>query len=270
MGLSGRVPRRVDAVTKAGLLELIDLAVKDGWDHRRACRYLELRESRAWRCRHRRGGDRLQDRAAGGNPVHRLLAEEEAAIVALFEEWGEIDHSHRKLAHRGSYVERVWVSPSSVKRVLAARGLHLRRPRRTGTSQRRPFPDWVTYEKNSIWIYDATHFSGCPGTSVTAVMDLVTRKWITEIVSAEETSTQVQVVFTEALELEGLLALAEARADGLVDPAVDDDSRPLLLAVSDNGPQMTSGPTDISSQANAIWTHGLGRAHPAVGDSPHQ
>ena len=154
MGLSGRVPRRVDAVTKAGLLELIDLAVKDGWDHRRACRYLELRESRAWRWRVRRGADRLDDAVAGGHAVHGLLADEEAAIVAIFEQWGEIDRSHRKLAHRGSYVGRVWVSPSSVKRVLAERGLHLRRPRRAGTSQRRPFPEWVSYTKNSIWIYD--------------------------------------------------------------------------------------------------------------------
>ncbi len=255
MGLSGRVPRRVDAVTKAGLLELIDRAVKDGWDHRRACRYLELRESRAWRWRHRRADDRLEDRTAGGHPVHGLLPGEEAAIVALFEEWGEIDRSHRKLAHRGSYVGRVWVSPSSVKRVLAARGLHLRRPRRAGMSQRRPFPDWVTCTKNSIWIYDTTHFSGCPDTSVTAVMDLVTRKWITEIVSAEETSTQVQVVFTEALELEGLLALIEARADGLVDPTVDDESRPILLAVSDNGPQMTSGSTREFMALMAIAQH---------------
>ena len=100
-----------------------------------------------------------------------------------------------------------------------------------------------------------THFSGCPATSVTAVMDLVTRKWITEIVSAEETSTQVQVVFTAALELEGLLALVAARADGLVDPRVDDESRPILLAVSDNGPQMTSGSTREFMALMAIAQH---------------
>ena len=121
-----------------------------------------------------------------------------------FDEWGETDRSHRKLAHRGSYVGRVWVSPSSVRRVLAAGGLVLRRPRRAGTSQRRPFPDWVTYTKNSIWIYDTTHFRGCDGIGATAVMDLVTRKWLATIVSVEETSTQVQVVFTDALEAEGL------------------------------------------------------------------
>jgi transposase InsO family protein len=255
LGLSGRVPRRVDAVTKTALLDLIDQAVKDGWEHRAACRLLELPESRAWRWRRRRRVDRLDDLRPGGKPLHGLLPDEEAAVVALFEEWGETDRSHRKLAHRGSYLGRVWVSPSSVKRVLAAQGLHLRRPRRAGTSKRSPFPGWVTYTRNCIWIYDTTHFPGCPKTSVTAVMDLVTRKWINEIVSAEETSSQIQVVFTEALELEGLLPLVEARQDGLVDLAVDDPSRPILLAVSDNGPQMTSGSTREFMALCAIAQH---------------
>ena len=54
-------------------------------------------------------------------------------------------------------------------------------------------------------------------------MDLVTRKWICEVVSAEETGTQVQVAFCEALELEGLLGdLIDARAVGLADRSVDD------------------------------------------------
>jgi hypothetical protein len=30
-----------------------------------------------------------------------------AEIVALFDEWAEVDRSHRKLAHRGSYLHRV-------------------------------------------------------------------------------------------------------------------------------------------------------------------
>ena len=68
--------------------------------------------------------------------MHALLAEEVDEILALFEVWGEVDRSHRKLAHRGSYLDKVWVSPSTVKRVLAARGLHLKGPRRAGSSTR--------------------------------------------------------------------------------------------------------------------------------------
>ncbi len=56
---------------------------------------------------------------SGGNPIHGLLGWEEAEILALFDEWADIDRSHRKLAHRGSYEGRVWVSPSTVDRVLA-------------------------------------------------------------------------------------------------------------------------------------------------------
>ena len=49
---------------------------------------------------------------------------------------------------------------------------------------------------------------------------------------------------TEALELEGLLEQIEDRqAAQLADTAVDDEARPILLAVSDNGSQMTSGST---------------------------
>jgi hypothetical protein len=39
----------------------------------------------------------------------RLAADEATEILALFDEWGEVDRSHRKLAHRGSYLGRVWV-----------------------------------------------------------------------------------------------------------------------------------------------------------------
>ena len=64
-----------------------------------------------WRARLRESGT-LIDKAPGGNPTHGLLGWEERAILELAETWGEVDRSHRKLAHRGSYTETVWVSPS--------------------------------------------------------------------------------------------------------------------------------------------------------------
>ena len=186
--------------------------------------------------------------------MHGLLDDEVAEIVALYHEWGEVDRSHRKLAHRGSYLHRVWVSPSTVRRVLAAQGLALHAPPRPGRSVRQPFPEWVDYRPNQIWIYDTTHFTTA-GVAVTVIEDLVSRKWIADIVSSEETSTQVQIVFSDALAAEGLLTLVEARADGRVDPSVDDESRPILLAVSDNGPQMTSGSTREFLALCAIAQH---------------
>jgi putative transposase len=221
VGLSGRVPSRVDEATKADLLALLDAATDAGWSWRAACQELELGEVRAYRWAERREVGELADRRPGGNPAHGLLDEEVAAIVALYHEWGEVDRSHRKLAHRGSYTDCVWVAPSTVRRVLAA------------------------------------HFTRAK-VAVTVVEDLVSRKWIADIVSAEETSNQVEIVFTDALAAEGLLVHVEARADGLVDPTVDAESGPILLAVSDNGPQMTSGSNREFMALCAIAQH-LGR-----------
>jgi putative transposase len=243
LGLGGPVPRRVDAATKASLLELIDKAIEDGRTLRAACRELELGEVRAHRWIARRALGRLVDKVSGGSPSHGLLDDEVTEILALFDQWGETDRSHRKLAHRGSYLGRVWVSPSSVRRVLHLADKHFRPLPKPGKSKRKPFPDWVDYTPNSIWIYDTTHFSKA-GMAVLIVQDLVSRKWITEVVSSEETSTQVEVAFTNALESEGLIDGVAALLDnGQADPNTDDEARPILLAISDNGPQMTSGST---------------------------
>ena len=102
---------------------------------------------------------------------------------------------------------------------------------------RKQFPDWVEYTPNSIWIFDTTHFTAA-GMAVLIIEDLVSRKWLTEIVSSEETSTQVELAFTAALEAEGLLEQVDARHDdGRVDLGVDDEHRPILLAP---GPQIAA------------------------------
>jgi hypothetical protein len=149
----------VDAATKAGLLALLEDAVDQGWTVRAACAALELTDRRAWRWLDRRASDRLEDLRPGGGAVHGLLAEEVAEIVELFHQWGEVDRSHRKLAHRGSYLERVWVSPATVRRVLLAEGLRLRPLPRPARSVRQPFPDWVEYRPGMLWIFDTTHFT---------------------------------------------------------------------------------------------------------------
>jgi hypothetical protein len=59
----------------------------------------------------------LEDGRPVGDAVHRLLSWEERAILELIEQWGWVDRSHRKLAHRGSYTGTVFVSPSTLLRV---------------------------------------------------------------------------------------------------------------------------------------------------------
>lgn len=198
----------------------------------------------------------LVDQAPGGHPVHGLTPAEVEAVLAVAEEWGTIDRSHRKLAHRGSYIERVWVSPSTFRRVLAAQGLVLPEAPARNPGARRPWPEWLVWEPNHIWIWDVTHFSRSRR-CVFAIVDMVSRKWIDTLVSTEETSTQVRVVFEHALEVEGLLDLL---TDERLDLDVDDPRRPVLLAVSDNGPQMTSTDTKAFMALMAIAQH-HGRPH---------
>ena len=237
----------MSAETKLELLGLIDGAVRDGWAHTRACRVLDLADSRAhhWRQRLRETGT-LEDRDPGGGAVHGLLAWEEQAILDLIEQWGAVDLSHRKLAHRGSYTGVVFVSPSTVLRVALKNRVQLPgepfRPRPAKPA----FPE-IPWERNRIWIWDATHFTRCKRVAY-AIVDVVTRYWIGYLVSSEQTHTQAQLLFARALEDQGLLA-----PDGL--PLRDDEEGPILVAWSDNGAEMTAIDTRQFMALMAITQH---------------
>jgi transposase InsO family protein len=240
--LSGPIPARVDAAAKTRLLELIDEGTTVGWPAERACHVLELDRRRAARWAARRAMGTLDDRPPGGNPIHGLLAWEEDAIVELFNTWGPVDLSHRKLAHRGSYIDRVWVSASTVDRVLARHGLSLRGGKRPAKTEKTPWPEWAQWRPNQLWCWDMSQFERCATAKYAyAIIDLVSRKWIATVLASEATGVTVRVLFAKALGAEGLLKddLAERLAD-LDDQAVGDDNPevPLLLAISDNGTEM--------------------------------
>lgn len=94
-----------------------------------------------------------------GEAAHALLAWKRDAILALAEDWGGIDRSHRKLAHRGSRLDRVHVSESTVLRVLEAAGMRLHGAAAREKQPARPWPDWAELVPGVIWIYDFTHFT---------------------------------------------------------------------------------------------------------------
>jgi len=174
--------------------------------------------------------------------------------VELFEAWGEIDRSHRKLAHRGSRIGLVHVSESTVARVLAAEGLVVEGPPPREPAPRAPWPDWLEWKPNRVWAYDFTHWTRARRASI-AILDVVSRKWLATLTSAEESSTQVEASFLAALDAEDLLTLADERATAALREAIasgekdtvhalaGDGQVPLLLAISDNGPQMRSHST---------------------------
>ena len=254
--VTGPIPARVNANVKDVLLGLVDHATQAGWPLSKTCEVLGLRRRRVQRWVTRRHHRDLADARPGGS-VNALLPVEIEAILGLFDAWGEKDRSHRRLAHRGSYTNTFWASPSTVRRVLHEADVHFRPLLRPGKSKRRPFPDWASYTPNSIWIFDTTHF-GAAGMAVLIIEDLVSRKWITHVVSSQETHTQVRLGFENALDAEGLLEQALERAEAMetrVDPDVDDGLSPILLAVSDNGSQMIAGNTRKFMAMVAIAQH---------------
>jgi putative transposase len=249
LGLTlAEVPSRVDGEVKEGLLKLVDDAVAGGWPHARACRTLGVSDVRVhrWRKRQSELGS-LEDRAPGGNPVHRLLGWEIDAILSLIETWGPVDRTHRKLAHRGSYLGIVYVAPSTVLRVAESADVAL-----PGEPPRaRPVPPAlpeIPWEPNRIWIWDASSFGRAKRT-VWAIVDVVSRYWIGWLSSSEQTATQVQLLFAQAMADQGLLG-----PDG--QPLRrGEDGEPALIAWSDNGPEMTAGDTKTFMALMAILQH---------------
>ena len=105
--------------------------------------------------------------------MHRAPGWEEQAILDLIEEWGPVDRSHRKLAHRGSYTATVFVSPSTLLRVALKNRVVLPGERSAHGRRSLPFPE-ICWEKNRIWIWDASHFTRCKRVAY-AIVDVVTR-----------------------------------------------------------------------------------------------
>ena len=192
--------------------------------------------------------------------MHGLLDSERAAVVELFEAWAGVDRSHRKLAARGSRLDLVHVSASTMHRVLNAEGLVLQRPAAREPAVRAPWPEWIVWKPNSVWCYDFSHFTRADRVAV-AVMDVVSRRWLSTLVSPEETSTQIEAAFIAALAEEQLAERIDARLlaalrAGQASPAELDgpeaDGVPVLIAISDNGPQMRSHSTKEFMAACAI------------------
>jgi putative transposase len=210
----------------------VEEALASGWAHVRACQVLGLADVRVhrWRVKLAEAGT-LDDLPPGGNPVHRILDREEQAILELIETWGPVDLSHRKLAHRGSYIGKVFVAPSTLLRVALKHRVKLPGERPRPPRPKPVFPE-VSWERNRIWMWDASHFPRAKRVAY-AIVDVVTRYWIAYLLSIEQTATQAQLLFTQALEDQGLLG-----PDGI--PIGGDDDGPILVACSDNGAEMTA------------------------------
>ncbi len=147
-------------------------------------------------------------------------------------------------AHRGSYLGRVWVSPSTVDRVLAGHGLALAGTPRPARSVKKPWPQWAQWRPNQLWCWDGTQFPRCRQAKYAyAIGDVVSRKWIATHLTSAPDSVAARVLFTRALHNEQLLTDEVAARLGDPDAEPAGDGIPLLLAISDNGPEMRVGDT---------------------------
>ena len=64
-------------------------------------------------------------------------------------QWAQIDLSHRKLAHRGSRLDLVYVAESTVMRVPSAAGMHLPGiPRIPRDNAKKPRPDCLRLQED--------------------------------------------------------------------------------------------------------------------------
>ena len=139
----------------------------------------------------------------------------------------------------------MFVSPSTLLRVALKHQVELPGEPLRARPAKPALPE-LPWERNRIWIWDATHFTRARRVAY-AIVDVVTRYWIGYLLSVEQTTTQAQLLFTDALSDQGLLT-----ADGT--PAATDDG-PILVAWSDNGAEMTATDTRTFMALMTIAQH---------------
>jgi putative transposase len=173
--------------------------------------------------------------SAGDGPIRELLDSEEHAILELVEEWAAIDRTYRKLAYRGSYTGRVFVTATTFRR--AVRKHRIRLPGEPPKPVRRIFEiPPVPWERNRIWMWESASFPAVDRVAY-ALVDVVTRYWLCFRLAVGEPEVQVERLFAAALEQQKVLGDGHARAPG---------QAPILVSWSDAAPEPhgADGPTE--------------------------
>jgi hypothetical protein len=105
-----------------------------------------------------------------------------------------------------------------------------------------------------LWSFDTTHLTRA-GVAATVIEGLVSRKWLAEVVSVEETSVQVQAAFCQAPEAEGTWTRsAPAWTAPSTRPATTRPGRSCWPSATTHR-QMTSGSTREFMALCAIHQH---------------
>ena len=152
---------------------------------------------------------------------HRIIPEERDAIleIAQEEEWADL--RHRKLAHMLGRLSKVFVSESTVLRVL--RAAKLVAPPMPRHRPKRQKPEVQADGPNQVWRWDISYVAvGMAFWYLVAILDQYSRKIVGWGFFPQATQAEVKRVWDQALGSEGLL----------------DEGKKMPQAVSDRGPQM--------------------------------
>ncbi len=193
-----------------------------------ACRVLRLKRTRLYRWVRGKNMDEvkvedLEDQAPVPQVVrHRISPEERDAILEMAqqEEWADL--RPRKLAHILGRLKKVFVSESTVLRVLRAAKLvapPLRRQRPRGQKA-----EVKADGPNQVWRWGISYVAvGVTFWYLVAILDQYSRKIVGWGSFPQATQAEVKRVWDQALGSEGLLETA---------------GKKMPQAVSDRGPQM--------------------------------
>jgi transposase InsO family protein len=213
---------RITAETKLNILDLIDHSLQQGVSVRRSCIILMIEHRRVvrWQLR-RRQGRGLEDLPSGPiEPLHRILPEEVARIIAMARSEEYVDLSHRLLAVTACDQGLFQASFSTVYRVLQAEGLTTARGAggpRNGNSKA-PIRKELT-GPNQRWCWDIsylmTHEKG-EYLYLYLLLDEWSRKAIQWRIAWMQTAEESRLLLEGGLVEQSILDLPESQRPELV------------------------------------------------------
>jgi len=236
--LVGAISGDVSAEAKLDLVRAVAKAKREGMAVQKACAVLSLPRVTYY---HWLGGHQLEevtlaeltDRRAEPKPSPQRVTEaEREAIVAAAKDEVKVDLHHRKLAHTLGREEGVYVSESTVYRVLKEEGLVA--PRQVRRRPQPQKPELVAGGSRQVWCWDFSYLKiGLVFWYLLAIIDQFSRKIVGWGLVSQATAQESQRVWDDALVAEGLLDAEPLSVGPNGEPA---DLG--LKALSDNGTQM--------------------------------
>lgn len=220
--------QRLPAETKLGLVRAVAEAKEMGATVAQACQVLRLSRTRLYRWLRGKSMAEVEARDLVDRPAiakvirHQITEIERQGILEMAEEEKWADLRHRKLAHMLGRLKKVFVSESTVLRVLrAARLVAPPIPRRRPARQK---PEVKADGPNQVWRWDLSYVVvGMAFWYLVAILDQYSRKIVGWGFFPQATQAEVKRVWDQALCREGLL---------------DGEGHSMPQAVSDRGPQM--------------------------------